>query len=230
MNFYKAFDKDLCCRGIQFSIGETTSVEGEIKMCKNGIHCCKQALSCLQYYRRDTSRFCEVVPAGEMTTEGDKTVCRSITVVREIVGEELSTLLSGLYKSWWKNGQLQAECNYKDGKLNGIRIGSQTVNSGWRVPIRTVSWMAYTNPGTQTVDCRKSAPVRTASWMAYIRSGMRTVNCGTSAPTRMVRWMAYTGRGPKTVNCAKRLIYKPGNMRMVHRRRMVGRRATKPRV
>ncbi len=57
---YKAFDNDLRCRGLQFTVGETTSVEGEIEMCENRIHCCKQALSCLQYYPRD-SRFCEVL-------------------------------------------------------------------------------------------------------------------------------------------------------------------------
>ncbi len=119
MTFYKAFNKDLCCRGLQFSIGETTSVEGEIEMCKNGIHCCKEALSCLQYYDPDDSLFCEVVPSGEMITKGNKTVCRSITVVREIVGEELSALLTGQCKGWWRNGQLAHECTYKDGKKEG---------------------------------------------------------------------------------------------------------------
>ncbi len=120
MTFYKAFDKDLCCRKLQYTIGETTFVEGDIKMCVNGIHCCKQALSCLQYYRRDDSRFCEVVPSGEMITEGNKTVCRSITVVRELTGEELSTLLTGPYKSWYDNGQPRIEYTYKDGRKNGL--------------------------------------------------------------------------------------------------------------
>ncbi len=120
MTYYKAFNKDLCCRGLQFSIGETMSVEGDIEMCKNGIHCCKQAMDCLRYYTREVSRFCEVVPSGEMITDGDKTVCKSITVVREIVGEELSDLLSGPYKSWHANGQLLRECTYKDGKKDGL--------------------------------------------------------------------------------------------------------------
>ncbi len=119
MTFYKAFDEKLCCKKLQYTIGETTSVEGDIKMCKNGIHCCKEALSCLQYYSRDNSRFCEVVPSDEMITDGDKTVCRSITVVREIVGEELSDLLSGPYKRWHANGQLLQKRTYKDGKLDG---------------------------------------------------------------------------------------------------------------
>ncbi len=119
MTFYKAFDENLCCRNLQYRIGETTSVEGDIKMCKNGIHCCEEALDCLQYYKRDNSRFCEVVPSGEMITKGDKTVCRSITVIREIVGEDLSSLLSGLQKWWYENGQLWCEHVYKDGKLDG---------------------------------------------------------------------------------------------------------------
>ncbi len=142
MTYYKAFDENLCCRKLQFNIGETTSVEGDIEMCKNGIHCCKHPIACRQYYPRN-SRFCEVTPVGKMLTDGNKTVCEGITVIKEITGEDLSDLLSGLYeerfwdgqlslvgtykdgklegqrKIWYKNGQLGRECTYKDGKRDG---------------------------------------------------------------------------------------------------------------
>ncbi len=120
MTYYKAFDKDLRCRGLQYKIGETTTVEGEIEMCKNGLHCCEDPLSCLQYYERDISRFCEVSPEGEVLTKGDKSVCKGLAVVREIIGEELSSLLTGPCKLWHENGQLAGERVYKDGKLNGL--------------------------------------------------------------------------------------------------------------
>lgn len=111
-------------------------------MCRNGIHCCKQAMDCLDYYPLD-SRFCEVLPSGEVITEGDKTVCRGITVVREVVGDRLSDIFDGPYekrhangqlrqeftykdmkregpcKCWWENGRLMREFSYKDGKQEG---------------------------------------------------------------------------------------------------------------
>ncbi len=118
MTHYKAFDKDLCCRKLQYTIGGTTTVEGELEKCKNGIHCCKQVLSCLNYYP-PTSRFCVVSPEGDRITEGNMTVCRGLTVVREIVGDELSTLLTGRHQEWHKNGHLKIDCTYEDGKKEG---------------------------------------------------------------------------------------------------------------
>ncbi len=117
MTFYKSFDKDLCYRGLQFAIGTTTTTEGEIHM--NGLHCRKQALGCLA---RDPyqSRFCEVLPSGETIAYEVVTDTEKLTVIREIVGGELSDLLSGLYEEWHENGRLKLSSTYKDGKLEGL--------------------------------------------------------------------------------------------------------------
>ena len=37
MTYYKATDKNMQCRGVQFVLGEWSEpVEGELKMCENG--------------------------------------------------------------------------------------------------------------------------------------------------------------------------------------------------
>ena len=40
MNGYKAFENDLSCRGFQYEIGRTYTVDGEIGLCENGFHIC----------------------------------------------------------------------------------------------------------------------------------------------------------------------------------------------
>ncbi len=117
MVYYKAFTKDFCCCGLQYAIGETKVLEGDIV--RNDLYCYERALSCLKYYPRDY-RFCEVVPCGEMVTKEHKTVCRGITVVREIVGKELSDLLTGPCEGYYPDGKPEFKCTYKDGKLDDI--------------------------------------------------------------------------------------------------------------
>ncbi len=121
MTYYKAFDENLCCRGLQFSIGQT-------KMCETLLCCWNEALACLQYSSQ-ASRFCEVMPEGDTLTEGNKTFCEGVTVVKEIVGSELASLLSGTHSCWYGeemlkkysyvNGKLKtmSKCRYKNGEL-----------------------------------------------------------------------------------------------------------------
>lgn len=100
-------------------------------MCNNGIHCCREALACLDYYP-PTSRFCEVRPMGERFSDGNKTVSGSLTVVREIVGKELTSLLSGQYKIRDVHGQ-SGLYNFKDGLMDGPSTGSYENGQTWFV-------------------------------------------------------------------------------------------------
>jgi len=54
--YYKAFNDDLTCRGIQYEVGKTYHLEKgtELEMCKRGFHCCELALNCLEYYGRNS--------------------------------------------------------------------------------------------------------------------------------------------------------------------------------
>lgn len=38
---YKAFDKNMKCRGFQYRIGKEYDIDGEIELCGQGFHACK---------------------------------------------------------------------------------------------------------------------------------------------------------------------------------------------
>ena len=62
---YKGFDKNLCCRGFQFKVGEEYEQQGEIKCCENGFHACTNPFDVLNYYDVDgKNRFCQVEQYG----------------------------------------------------------------------------------------------------------------------------------------------------------------------
>ena len=81
---YKGFDQNLRCRGEQFTIGETKSLEGEIKPCEHGYHACEEPFKVFDYYPPTSSRYCEVEQSGDMKREGDKIASRTIKVKTEI--------------------------------------------------------------------------------------------------------------------------------------------------
>ena len=120
MTYYKAFHKDLTCIGYQFEIGKTFQVEGDLEMCRHGFHCCQILLSCLGYYPVN-SRFCEVSIGDEYITDGDKTVAKQITIDREIIGDELNEMLTGVVERTFfidDFSVITCECWYKTGLLH----------------------------------------------------------------------------------------------------------------
>ena len=63
---YKAFNKDLTCRGFQFEIGKTYEHDGPVEICSSGFHACTDPLDVLNYYDVTTSRFALVKASGEI--------------------------------------------------------------------------------------------------------------------------------------------------------------------
>lgn len=41
---YKAFDKNMQCRGFQYEVGKEYEMDGEIKCCDRGFHACKSPM------------------------------------------------------------------------------------------------------------------------------------------------------------------------------------------
>ncbi|MDR6393028.1 DUF7666 domain-containing protein, partial [Paraburkholderia phenoliruptrix] len=68
---YKAFNKDLTCRGFQYEIGATYEHQGSVKACKGGFHACENPLDMWQYYPLTDSRFCVVELSGELSRHGN---------------------------------------------------------------------------------------------------------------------------------------------------------------
>ena len=75
---YKAFDKNMQCRGFQYEVGKEYEIDGEIKCCDRGFHACKSPMEVWDHYDMLSSRFAEVEQSGKIDEEGNLTkVCSS---------------------------------------------------------------------------------------------------------------------------------------------------------
>ena len=75
---YKAFDKNMQCRGFQYEVGKEYEMDGEIKCCNRGFHACKSPMEVWDYYDMLSSRFAEVEQSGKIDEEEKSTkVCSS---------------------------------------------------------------------------------------------------------------------------------------------------------
>ncbi|NUY33263.1 hypothetical protein F0160_22525 [Paraburkholderia sp. JPY303] len=83
---YKAFHKDLTCRGFQYEIGRTYEHQGNVQACESGFHAVENPLDMFSYYDLTDSRFCSVELSGEIArhAEDSKIAAGRITIKAEI--------------------------------------------------------------------------------------------------------------------------------------------------
>ena len=140
----KGFDKNLCCRGMQFEVGNEYKIENEgkkIELCSNTVfHYCDSLQKVHAHYSvsDETNRFCEIEVLGEEVTDGEKCGSDHIRIVREITGEELKQLKglingnTGLFNSGdWNSGDRNSG-NRNSGDRNSGNRNSGDWNSGNR--------------------------------------------------------------------------------------------------
>ena len=88
MKGFKGFDKDLKCRDLQYEVGKEAAVDGDIELCKRGIHFCENPHDIFSYYAPGENNRFAVVEAEDVSDEsnGDdsKRVCKRLTVKAEI--------------------------------------------------------------------------------------------------------------------------------------------------
>lgn len=96
---YKGFDKDLKCRGEQFTLGEVYSKNVDLKNPKlctaDGYHYCNELKHVFEHYpNRQGNRFCEIQILGAYTDDitGNKSTTTSFRILREISLWELRSL------------------------------------------------------------------------------------------------------------------------------------------
>ena len=75
MKAYKAFNRDMTCKGFQYEEGKTYELpEGEeAKLCENGFHACERAVDVLGYYEAGQSVIHEVEVDDVDPKRGDDT-------------------------------------------------------------------------------------------------------------------------------------------------------------
>ena len=109
---YKAFDKDLSCRGFKYEVGKEYEETGDIKACEKGFHACPYPLDVFGYYAPAGSRFCEVEQSGQIDDSESDKVCSS----KIRIGAELD--IRGLVKAAvsFVKERCTNECNAEPGK------------------------------------------------------------------------------------------------------------------
>ena len=135
----KGFDKDLCCLGFQFQVGETYDTGAkELRLYSDTVfHYCNSIQQVHQYYRCDQdNRFCEIEVLGEEVTDGEKCGSNRIRIVREIVGDELNALIgridgnTGLFNTGSYNTGSYNTGSYNTGSYNTGHYNTGDINTG----------------------------------------------------------------------------------------------------
>ena len=129
---YKAFNKDLTCRGFQYEIGQTYSMDENPIPCERGFHFCKSIAETYNFYpTADTTRICKVEALGEVATDDKKKYCTNkIKILEEITedwerkGNSNSSNSGNCNSGNWNSG------NWNSGNWNSGNCNSGNWNSG----------------------------------------------------------------------------------------------------
>lgn len=134
---YKVFNPDWTCMGKQYTCPGKFEENIVLSMCGAGMHFCKKAGHCFNYYDFDpANHVAEVISYGDVIEVGDKCCTNKLEIVREIPWAELLAIVntgkgntgkgnSGDYNSGDNNS---GHCN--SGDENAGNYNSRSGNSG----------------------------------------------------------------------------------------------------
>ena len=160
---YKCTDMNGCCRGFKFEVGKTYTKDtpkGELECCTDKVfHFCRElfAIEKESDYKLSESRLFEVI-AGDYVRSGDKYGTNSLTILREIEGEEkLELINSGSMNSGSRNSGSYNSGSWNSGSYNSGSWNSGSWNSGSR---NSGSW----NSGSRNSGSYNSGSWNSGSW------------------------------------------------------------------
>ncbi len=172
---YKVFNSDWTCRGFQYEVGKTYTLdvekEGELKLCNAGFHFCTKANDCFRYYDFDSNNHvAEIEALGEIRVGNNSTKCCTdvIKIVRELSWHEVLDLVntgkdctglnnSGYYNSGNRNSGDYNSGDYNSGNRNSGDYNSGNYNSGNRNS-------GYYNSGNWNSGNRNSGYYNSGNW------------------------------------------------------------------
>ena len=129
---YKVFNPDWTCRGKQYSCPGKFEEDVKPLICSRGIHFCKKAVDCFNYYDFNPDfHVAEVVAYGRVVERDDKCVTDKLEIVREISWHEVLDLTNtGNNCTGFKNSGDENSGNWNSGDRNSGHGNSGHGNSG----------------------------------------------------------------------------------------------------
>ena len=139
---YKIFNPDWTCRGKAYTCPGTFEEDVEPIVCESGMHFCKKAIDCFNYYSFDPrNHIAEVIAHGTVVGYNDKCCTNKLEIVREISWTELLELVnvgegntgignSGYFNSGYYNCGSRNGGHYNSGCWNSGNYNSGYYNSG----------------------------------------------------------------------------------------------------
>ena len=122
---FKVFNPDWTCKDKQYGCPGKFEEDITPSICNKGMHFCKRASDCFNYYSFDpNNKVAEVIAYGEVSEEGNKCATNKLEVVREIPWSELLDLVNtgkgctGLCNSGNRNSGNRNSGNWNSGNWN----------------------------------------------------------------------------------------------------------------
>ena len=141
---FKVLNPDWTCKNKQYGCPGRFEEDVTPSVCNEGMHFCKKAADCFNYYRFDPeNKVAEVVAYGTVAEDGDKCCTDKLEIVREIPWAEVLEIVNmgkgctGLCNSgdWnsgdWNSGNRNSG-NWNSGNRNSGNWNSGNRNSGNR--------------------------------------------------------------------------------------------------
>ena len=171
MKGYKGFDKDLKCRDLQYEVGKETAVDGDIELCKRGIHFCENPHDVFSYYAPGENNRFAVVEAEDVSDERNdndsKRVCKRLTVKAEIsVFEICKIAVSTFFENFGFKKKIESADTNNAGDWGAARAGD------WGAA-RAGDWGAAQAGDWGAAQAGNCGAARAGNWGAA-----RAGNCG----------------------------------------------------
>ena len=151
---FKGFDQKLQCRGFQFEIGKSYTVNGKIEVCESGFHACEIPFDVWGYYGPGNSRFAVVEQGGEIARHSSESKIASaeITIKAELMLPDFIKrgVQYVLDHVDWKNDKESNTGNWSAATNTGDR--SAATNTGYQSAATNTGYQsAATNTGKEAV-------------------------------------------------------------------------------
>ena len=134
---FKVFNPDWTCKNKQYGCPGRFEEDATPSICNKGMHFCKRASDCFNYYSFDpNNKVAEVAAYGTVVEKGDKCCTDKLEIIREIPWQELLEIVNmgkgctGLCNSGNRNSGNRNSGNWNSGNWNSGNCNSGNWNSG----------------------------------------------------------------------------------------------------